>query len=165
MKWLTFAVTSSPFLATETLCQVARDYGSSFPLAPKVVLNEFYVNDVLKDAQSLKEAQELRCQLSELLNEGKFLLRKWRSNSAELLHTIPDVLKETDHVTELNLPKDCLKTLGIHWDTHQDILQVFIPDVTESNELTKQKLVSNIAKIYDIMDWFAPVIFYVKILL
>ena len=59
----------------------------------------------------MKEAQELRCELNELLNQGKFLLRKWRSNSAELLHTIPDELKETEHVTEFNLPKGCLKYL------------------------------------------------------
>ena len=104
-------MTSSPFLATETLRQVARYHGSSYPLASKVVLNEFYADDILSGAQSMKEAQELRCELNELLNQGKFLLRKWRSNSAELLHTIPDELKETEHVTEFNLSKDCLKHL------------------------------------------------------
>ena len=68
-------------------------------------------------------------------------------------------------MTELNLPKDCLKSLGIHWYTHQDILQVSIPDVAEINALTKRKLVSSIAQIYDIMGWFVPVIPYAKILL
>ena len=100
MKQLTFGVTSSPFLATETLHQVARDHSSSFPQASNVDLNEFYVDDVLTGTQCLKETQE-----------G---LRKWRSNYAELLHTIPDEFKQI----ELNLPKDYLKTLSIHWDTH-----------------------------------------------
>ena len=44
-------------------------------------------------------------------------------------------------------------------------MQVSIPDVTESNKLPKRKMVSSIAKTYDIMGWFAPVILYAKILL
>ena len=50
MKRLTFGVASSPFLATEVLRKAAEDYKHLFPYATDVVMNDFYVDDVLTGA-------------------------------------------------------------------------------------------------------------------
>jgi len=89
-----------------------------------------------------------------LLQQRGFLLRKWQSNSTDLLNTIPEELKEKEPIKELNLPGKSLKTLRIHWDTVQDTLHVSTPVSTHEGSLTKRKLISHIAKVYDVLGWF-----------
>ena len=45
MTRLTFGVTSSPFLACQTLHQLAEDHSSAYPQASRVVCNSFYVDE------------------------------------------------------------------------------------------------------------------------
>ena len=82
-----------------------------------------------------------------------------------MLATIPEELKEKEPVTELKFPGDCLKALGVHWDTDQDTLHVSTPNIQLCGELTKHKLVSDVAKTYDVLGWFAPAVFFAKCLL
>ena len=117
MKRLTFGVTSSPFLTTQTLRQVVEDFSEEFPKAAKIVREDFYVDDLLTGASTVAEAEGLRFRLNNLLSRGGFLLKKWRSNSTKLLASIPDDLKEKESIAEVQQPRDYPKTLGIHWDT------------------------------------------------
>ena len=117
MVRLTFGVTSSPYIATETLHQLARDYQHLYPRAAEIVLTDFYVDDLLTGCHTAQEAISLRKEINVLLEKGGFSLRKWRSNNSELLESIPAELKEAEASTELNLPDQQLKTLGIHWHT------------------------------------------------
>ena len=55
---------------------------------------DFYVDDLLTSANAVHEAIELQKQLSSLLAEGGFELRKWFSNSQEVLQQIPESFKE-----------------------------------------------------------------------
>ena len=162
MKRLTFGVTSSPFIASQTLRQVAIDFADEYPIVSAVVLNDFYVDDVQTEASSITTTKELRSQLNGLLLNGVFLLRKWRSHSPAF---IPEELKEMEVNTELQRSSDNLRTLGIHWNTQQNTLHVATPDIKKSEKLTKRELVSNITKLYDIMGWFSPVILFIKCLM
>ncbi len=165
MKRLTFGVTSSPYLATETLRQVAKDHYSEFPTAAEIVMTDFYVDDLLSGTDTVESALQLRPQLNKLLEKGRFLLRKWRSNSQKLLESIPDELKEKEPVMEFVSHDDCPKTLGLHWNTLKDDMYVSIPKIEYHGKLTKRQLVSNIAKVYDVMGWLSPVILFAKSLL
>ncbi len=60
---------------------------------------------------------------------------------------------------------DCPKTLGLHWNTLKDDMYVSIPKIEYHGKLTKRQLVSNIAKVYDVMGWLSPVILFAKSLL
>ena len=53
MTRLTFRVTSSPFLATQVLRQVADDYHTEFQQAAEVVCRDFYVDNCLTGVSSL----------------------------------------------------------------------------------------------------------------
>ena len=159
-------MTSSPFVATETLRQVvAKDFDVEFAVASEIVLKDFFVDDLLTGTNNLDKAIILRSQLNVLLERGGFLLRKWRSNSKDLLATIPEELKEKEPVTELKFPGDYLKAVGVHWDTDQDTLHVSTPNIQLCGELTKRKLVSDVAKTYDVLGWFAPAVYFAKCLL
>lgn len=68
------------------------------------------MDDVLTGGTTIQETAELQQQLSNLLKEGQFSLRKWRSNDSHILANI----KEEDTDDLLVLDKiEALKTLGL----------------------------------------------------
>ena len=138
MTRLTFGVTSSPFLATQVLRQVATDHQNEFPKAAAVVLNTFYDDDCLTGTDTLEDAEVLREELNTLLSKAMMMLRKWRTNSNELLHTIPEELRETNQRQVISAPADCQKTFGIHWSTPDDTLHVATPHLDPRDAPTKR---------------------------
>ena len=56
MTRLTFGVTSSPFLATQVLRQVASDYEDEFPQEASIVRQSLYVDDCLTGADDVEGA-------------------------------------------------------------------------------------------------------------
>ena len=59
MSHVTFGVTSSPFVATASLCQVAIDHVEQHLKASPVPVN-FYVDDFLHGAANISEALAIR---------------------------------------------------------------------------------------------------------
>ena len=82
-------------------------------------LRGLYVDDSISGAQCLKECLEFYCFLKNAMLEGGFLLRKWNSNSQELMDTINN--HERCDVTSTERKKIC-KVLGVTWDTVTDEL-------------------------------------------
>lgn len=165
MSRVTFGVTSSPFLATQVLRQLAEDYREEYPEAAHLIETSFYVDDCLTGASTHQEAQHLRESLCELMTKASMTLRKWRSNSSELKATIPDVLLEKEERQLISSPLSCHKALGVHWDTEADTLHVATPTLDENAEPTKRQVLSDIARTFDVIGWFAPVTVSLKVLL
>ena len=82
---LTFGVTCSPFLTTRVLHQLAEDLCCKYPQAADTLVSNFYVDYCLMGALDVQGAKCLQQELCSLLNEAGLTLRKWRSNSEELL--------------------------------------------------------------------------------
>lgn len=165
MTRLTFGVSSSPYLATQVLRQLAQDHQSQHSEAANIVKNSFYVDDVLTGSNSVSQARQLREQLNSLLSKACMPLCKWRSNSQSLLDSIPDTLREMSDLNISPEPGDALKTLGIHWSTEQDCLFAATPDVSDQSPATKRKVSSIVAKIFDPLGWFSPATLPAKVLL
>ena len=165
MTRLTFGVTSSPFLASQVLRQVAKDYQEEFPLAAEIIRSTFYVDDCLTGASTLDEARSIRKELNDLLEKACMRLRKWRSNSEDLLSTIPEDLKETEQVQVISAPDQCHKALGVHWHTGQDTLHVATPVLKNDDVPTKRQVASDMARTFDLLGWYSPCVIQVKILL
>ena len=53
--------------------------------------------------------------------------------------------------------------LGIHWDSDNDVFHVSISQEETPLISTKKGLVSDIARTYDVLGWFAPSIVVMKI--
>ena len=96
MKKPTFGVTSSPFIATQVLGQVAEDYKEAYSEPARLINENFYVDDVLMGTFTIEEATQIRTGLNSLLKEAGMTLRKWRSSSTEVLVSIPEELKEKE---------------------------------------------------------------------
>ncbi|XP_032690349.1 uncharacterized protein LOC116853391 [Odontomachus brunneus] len=120
---VTYGTACAPFLALRVLRQLARDDGSRFPVAASVLLNHIYVDDVLFGHDNARELRDARDQLINLLRLGGFELRKWASNSADLLTDIDandhgiacsKSLSDSDHVN----------ILGIGWNPKSDAFHI-----------------------------------------
>ena len=165
MTRVTFGVSASSFAANMAVKQNAVDFATEFPDAAKVVERSFYVDDCLTGADSIAEAITLQTQLHSLLSKGGFILRKWNSNEAEVLKHLPPDLKDTPTVQSLPSPDEYTKTLGIEWNATMDHFRLTIAKLPPLNNVTKRMLVSDIAKTFDVLGWFAPTVIKVKILL
>lgn len=91
---VTYGTNAAPFLAIQTLRQLAEDEGQMYLLGKEAVLNDMYVDDAITGAPSIDRALKLQDELRRILSAGGFELRKFASNAPELLAHLPDALCE-----------------------------------------------------------------------
>ncbi|XP_076397965.1 uncharacterized protein LOC143266315, partial [Megachile rotundata] len=158
---VTYGMNCAPYLALRVIQQLILDEGNAFPLAVPLLRDCTYVDDILfgeNDVESLRRSRE---QLIGLLNRGHFSLRKWASNSAELLSNIDS----SDHglacSKELS-PDDQVKILGVAWNPSRDSFH-FRVSLARTAPTTKRSILSIIAKLYDPLGWVAPATISAKI--
>ena len=147
------------------LRQNATDHKESHSQAYQVVLNSFYMDDGLTGADSIEDAVESRKELQELFNLGGFTLRQWNASEQRMLASIPDDLIHPIRTQEIKIQNDYTKVLGVKWNAKSDCFRPMISLPKEETLLTKRVLVSNIARLFDIIGWCFPTIILMKILL
>lgn len=158
---VTFGTSSAPYLAVRSLQQVARDERSDFPLVADRVLTSFYVDDLLTGCQSVAEGELIYQQLNKLLARGGFELQKWSSSSDELLTKMNEDTAKQDH---LELKMDTLtKILGLTYDRQLDEFRYTVQLPAPESPITKRKVISDIARLFDPLGWLAPVIVTAKV--
>ena len=60
------------------------------------VTHSLYVDDFAGGGKNKQEVEELRTKLANRFNEGRFLMRKWKTNDPELRKTIQDEIKNDE---------------------------------------------------------------------
>ncbi|XP_022832263.1 uncharacterized protein LOC111360545 [Spodoptera litura] len=161
---VTFGTSSAPYLAVRSLQQLAQDEGAEFPLAKNRVLSDFYMDDLMTGCQTIEEGVETYKQISEMLKRGGFQLQKWASNNKVLLKLIEDGQQISQTQGNMELKTDAIsKILGLSWDKDNDEFAYTI----QLNELdlpvTKRKVISDIARLFDPLGWLAPIIITAKV--
>jgi hypothetical protein len=63
LNTVTYGTTTAPYLATRTLQQLAKDEQSSFLMASKVSLRDFYVDDLMSGSATVESGKEIQNQL------------------------------------------------------------------------------------------------------
>ena len=164
MKRVTFGVAASSFAANMSVKQNAINLSSQFPLAAAAVDDSFYVDDCLCGADTVSDAIELQSQLQEMFEQGGFTLRKWNSSDLTVLENVPLDLKDVKSSLPIASPEEYTKTLGVEWNPSKDHFRLTVSSPPPSENLTKRGLISDVAKTYDVLGWFAPVTIKVKIL-
>lgn len=165
MTRLTFGVSASSFAANMAVKQNALYHSHELPLAAEAVQKTFYVDDCLTGADDFESALVLQKQLIDLFGRGGFVLRKWNSNDASVLKHTPEELRDSRRVQPISETNEYTKTLGVEWDTSADKFRLSISDLPHRETLTKRILVSDVAKVFDVLGWFSPVTIKMKILL
>ena len=165
MKWVTFEVSASPYLAVRTLQQIAVDHGQDHQLASSHITQSFYVDDLLAGAESVEKALELYSSLRTVLSKGGFNLCKWRSNSPLVLYSILTDLREklpAKEVTDSYISTHP-KALGLEWNSSLDTMSTSLT-LPDHYLTTKRGLISDVAKTFDVLGWISPTILCMKIL-
>ncbi|UYV82903.1 hypothetical protein LAZ67_22001336 [Cordylochernes scorpioides] len=164
LKTLTYRTSCVPFLAIRVLKQLAHDEQIRFPTAEAILKSDFYVDDLLTGCETIENGRKLIRELDQLLQAGGFKLRQWASNKP----TILDTLQETDKSTfYANVDRDNtlgLNLLGINWNPRSDEIGLRKIKIIK-NAPTKRNILSQMAKIYDPLGWFAPVMLKIKLMI
>ncbi|XP_025155222.1 uncharacterized protein LOC112588719 [Harpegnathos saltator] len=158
---VTYGMACAPFLALRVIHQLAEDEGSRFPLAVPLLRNDIYVDDLLFGDGSRDRLLQVRRQLDALLQCGGFQLRKWASNSSELLADIDAHEHGLAYTKSLQVDEK-LKILGIGWNPTRDNFKVTVSLEGRVPE-SKRAILAAIARIYDPLGWVTPITITAKI--
>jgi hypothetical protein len=158
---VSYGTASAPYLSTRVLRQLALDEKTNFPLASRVCLRDFYVDDLMSGESSELKAEELTSQLSKMMLRGGFRLHKWSSNVPAVLKSIPSDSRAINQSLPIE-NSETIKVLGIVWHPGTDTFHASIT-ICDHQGLTKRKILSDIARLFDPMGWLAPVVIIAKI--
>ena len=167
-KSLIFGATDSPFHAItclKRLVQEARknpDMDEDTKWACHILENDTYVDDLTTGGSSTEEVLQRLEALTLLLGRAHFFIKKWASNSSEVLEVLP---KECCGPTEIvDLGKgymeeisSTISTLGVRWAPKEDVLLFDqFGELRSENEDTKTSVASLLAKIFDPLGLVSP---------
>ncbi|XP_047537187.1 uncharacterized protein LOC125071140 [Vanessa atalanta] len=145
----------------ETLAEPI-DEKSKYPIAAKITLQDFYMDDLLTGGDDEVEIIDIYDQMNKLMNAGGFCLQKWCTNSEKLLNHIKADKIRSDQAVIFK-ENNMIKVLGICWNKNTDNFE-YLHHLPEADmPVTKRKVLSDIARLYDPLGWIAPVIITAKI--
>ncbi len=82
---VTYGTACALFLAVRVLEQLARDYQHLHPTAARILLEDFYVDDVLTGADTKEKLLQYKQELTQLMSCAQLKLGKWISNSSRVV--------------------------------------------------------------------------------
>ncbi|CAA9999245.1 unnamed protein product, partial [Nesidiocoris tenuis] len=154
LKTVTYGTRSAPFLAIRCLHYISEEIEQSEPEIAHNIKTKFFMDDYLDGADSLKELQLKQSQLEELLRSHGFQLRKWCSNSQELMSSLHNDL---DKHYCINLSEDdTIKALGITWNPKTDDLMVNVHEYSH-REVSKRMILADLHTFWDPIGLLSPV--------
>ncbi|XP_018404138.1 PREDICTED: uncharacterized protein LOC108780819 [Cyphomyrmex costatus] len=157
---LTYGTSSAPYLATRCLIYLANLFSSKYLTGSKHLICDFYMDDMLAGADTIKEAEVIRDEMIELLREGGFELDKWASNC-------PGLMKGLDNQNNkiININDDIeARILGIRWNRVKDTFHFHCEPVPAS-KFTKRIIVSEVTRVFDPLGLLGPVVVLAKLII
>lgn len=170
LKTVTYGTKCAPYLACRTLRHLAKIYEQDFPVAAEVVKSECYMDDFLCGGSTIENTQNTCRQLVQLLEKGHFKLHKWATNEPKVLEFVQSEQTQTNNTNQQSqttntydlAPDQVTKTLGIRWESKNDLFSVAVPSPKDF-KVTKRNVLSVIAQIYDPLGVLAPTTIIAKI--
>ncbi|XP_018400802.1 PREDICTED: uncharacterized protein LOC108778188 [Cyphomyrmex costatus] len=157
LQTVTYEEACSAFLAIRCLHQAAEDSQHQFPRAAEIIKSDFYVDNLLTGDDNINNLQEIRKEVTAILQSAKFELHKWKSNC-----TFLDNVNRGEATFELC---GSTKILGQLWDTQLDTFHYTAALSEKLRRLTKRQVLSYTSQIFDPLGLIEPVITQAKILL
>ena len=179
---LVFGVSPSPFLLNGTLEHHVKKYQDADPEFVQRFLSGLYVDDLSSGDESVDKSFQLYLKSKFRMLEVDFNMRKWSSNSPELM----EMIKECEHKdqTQVRLtpaiiqedatyasntlgPKHEInedeehKVLGITWNHKTDELIMcsdMMVEMAETLPLTERTMLKIIASVCDPLGWISPTV-------
>ena len=155
---LTFGDKPAPAMAQIALKKTAEEGRNDYPRAAETLKRNVYMDDICESVDTLAEAQELAGNIDEILEKGGFKVKGWTSNKN--LFPVNDSYSNE----EIDIFKKEEKVLGVVWYCKTDCLLVRV-SVELEGKVTKRKLLSQVAGIYDPIGLTAAFVIRCKIAL
>ena len=170
---LIFGATDSPFQAMTCLQKLVAEKLEDPSIsdlerrACDVILRDTYVDDITTGGETVAETVNLMKSIQSLLNRAHFFVKKWKTNSPEVLQQIPEAERAPVKLTELDglmvdeqdgssVISDSSKMLGLSWDPEADVIYFNHEAILPTNDDTKTAVASLFAKIYDPLGLASP---------
>ena len=152
-------IISSPFLLNATIKYHLEHYLNNAKNFVEKFLNDLYVDDSTSGFFNVKEAYDFYLNAKRIMKEGGFELRKWASNSVELMNKInrDENINCSDQSNESNHTR---KVLGINWDLSADTIIFYFDELVNEAFLlpmTKRSILKVSAKIFDPLGLTSPI--------
>ncbi|XP_063931822.1 uncharacterized protein LOC135143811 [Zophobas morio] len=158
---LTYGTKPASFIATRCLSELATRNQDLYPAANRIIKRDFYMDDLFTSAQTASELITLREEMSTILKEEGFELRKWASNLPAVLPTA-----DNSHGSLVKLDDgELTKILGLLWDPKIDVLRYGVKPINVKSKVTKRIILSTIAQIFDPLGLIGAVILKAKLIL
>ncbi|XP_048488916.1 uncharacterized protein LOC125491321 [Plutella xylostella] len=161
---VTFGTSSAPFLAVRTLMQIAEDEGKDFPAEAKTIKEDFFVDDLISGRDNVEEALHAAITITEILQRAGFILKKWSSNSEELLNQLRP--QQINSETNIDIKTEgTIMALGLTWNRIKDVLTYQLHLLPPPETITKRKILAEAQRLFDPLGFLAPAIIPVKIVM
>ncbi len=163
-----FGLSSSPFLLRVTVNKHLLSVQSRFPETVEQLREQFYFDDYLGGADDEPAAIKRVEETDEIFKEAKLNMRSWATND----ETTRELLEEKglcNKVVGILSPTldGQQKVLGIRWDTESDTFKfdpstIAVEDLSEI--VTKRKILSISARVFDPIGFLSPTVLLLKII-
>lgn len=161
---ITFGLSASAFIAVRCVIEAGRQAKDKYPNAAKAIEKDFYMDDTVTGAESISEAIKLGKQMYRILKGAGFELAKWRSNKPEVIQAMSNET-EVESTVMLSEVEDTTKVLGIKWLIEEDKFTFVVKSPKLEGVVTKRRIVSCVAQLYDPNGYLSPVIIIGKIMI
>ena len=160
MNVLTFGDKPAPAMAQIALQKTADEGESINQEAAKTIKDNTYMDDILDSLNTTEDVKKLTSDVDKVLEKGGFKVKGWVSNK--------DLEDSNTGMNEIKVPQSQTeaKVLGISWNCIEDVLKYkFEIEAVKSclTDLTKRKILSQIARIYDPIGFVSPFLIRGKI--
>lgn len=118
---------------------------------------------MLSGADSDDSAVLLRNDINAMFIKGGFELAKWTTNSSTLRPQLED--SSAAQIVAIDGDEADSSVLGLQWNPASDVFKYKILAPSQNEKITKRRIVSNVAKLYDPNGYLSPVVVTAKILI
>lgn len=159
---LTYGFASASYLATKCLVSLADKVVDDN--VKNSIQRDFYVDDYLSGSDTISGAIKLCKEVSSILSKAKFNLRKWQSNSPEILKETTKNNLQNNNILNIPHSKTSSKTLGLIWYCDTDSFSFSI-NVNLHTKVTKRNILSVVSQIFDPLGLVGPCVIDAKIIM
>ena len=161
----TFTEKPAPAMAQIALRKTAEEAKEVFPAAAQVIQNNTYMDDIFNSVPTKEEARNQTRDIGSVTDTGGFGVEGWMSNKVETL----DVPKGEQKPAMFLQGGSVEKVLCMVWDSSTDTFSFTVKshllDCQEPIQLSKRKVLGQIARIYDPIGFASAFIISTKIAL
>ncbi|KAJ8036637.1 hypothetical protein HOLleu_20672 [Holothuria leucospilota] len=166
---LTFGDRPAPAMAQVALLKTAKEGEQQHPRAAQALRHNTYMDDICLSNPTIEDAAEITHGIDEVLKGGGFKVKEWLSSQP--LGERSEVSKE--NVKSFTDETKVEKVLGVVWDHENDkfsykvnLKKSLLVQNSESGELqrlTKRKILSQVAQIFDPVGFASAFVIRAKI--